>query len=116
MVSAQVRGRTEAKVGGTADALMSLHETLGAVSGAHVIQEVVTAREYWADDRSFSLNSVLETEFKRSRSGILVSNSCHGVVRGGKAVTGTVVREGKEFSRAVRIMSRRNARKALSVR
>ena len=45
MVSAQIRGGTKAKVGGTADAMMSLHETLGAVSGAHVIQEVVIARE-----------------------------------------------------------------------
>ena len=45
MVSAQVSGGTEAKVGGTADAMMSLHETQGAVSGPHVIQEVVLARE-----------------------------------------------------------------------
>ena len=49
VISAQVRGGAKAKVGGTADAIMSLHETLGAVSGAHVIQEVVIARECWAD-------------------------------------------------------------------
>ena len=49
MVSAQVGGGTEAKIGGTANAMMSLHETLRAVSGAHVIQEDVIARECWAD-------------------------------------------------------------------
>ena len=37
MVSAQVRGGTEAKLGGTADAMMFLHETLVAVSEAYVI-------------------------------------------------------------------------------
>ena len=44
MVSARVKGGTEAKEGGseakrggTADSIMSLHETLGAVGEAHVI-------------------------------------------------------------------------------
>ena len=49
VVSAQVSGGTEAKVGGTADAVMSLPEIQGAVSGAHVIQEDVKARKFWAD-------------------------------------------------------------------
>ena len=45
MVSAQVKGGTEVKVGGTADAMMSLHETPGTVGEAYVIYEVVIARE-----------------------------------------------------------------------
>ena len=49
MVSASVSGGTDDKVGGIADAMMSLHETQGAVSGAHVIQEDVIARECWTD-------------------------------------------------------------------
>ena len=39
MVSAPVSGSTEAKVGGTSDAVMSLPETQGAASGARVIKE-----------------------------------------------------------------------------
>ena len=49
MVSTQVSGGREAKLDGTADAMMSLHETQGAVSGAHVMQEDVIARECWTD-------------------------------------------------------------------
>ena len=49
MASAHVSEGTEAKVGGTVDAMMSLHGTWGAVSGAHIIQEDVIARECWAD-------------------------------------------------------------------
>ena len=37
VVSAQVKGGAEAKVAGTADSIVSLHETLGAVGGAYVI-------------------------------------------------------------------------------
>ena len=60
----------------------------------------------------FSDISVLETVFKRSKSGILAGNS----FRGSNSRWGAVVREGFEFPRSVRIVSRRKARKALAVR
>ena len=40
-----------------------------SLSGAHVIQEDVIASECWADDGSFSDNSVLKTLFEWSGAG-----------------------------------------------
>ena len=102
VVSVQVSGGTEAKVGDTADAIMSVHETQGAVSEAHVIPDDVIARERWANGWKSRVvfNCVLDMS-KRSGAGILAGNSFRG---GSSSRWCTVVREGVEFSRAVRIV------------
>lgn len=71
VVGAQVSGGVQAKVGDTADAMMSLHETQGAVSGGHDIPEDVIARECWAGGWKSRIvfNCVLDMS-KRSRAGI----------------------------------------------
>lgn len=51
VVSAQVGGDAEAKLRGTADAKMPLHETQDVVSGAHNVQDNVVAMEYCATVR-----------------------------------------------------------------
>ena len=56
-----VSGGAKAQVGGTADAVISLPETQGAVNDAHVRQTGGRARECSADGWGFIDNSVLET-------------------------------------------------------